>query len=428
MNKINVDLKAIIIPIFLKILKAISLNKYTHYWLRGGRGSTKSSFAALAIIICMMDDYKNGIHSNCVALRKVKDTLKDSVFENFNWAIEVLKVGHLWDSKISPTSITFIPSGQKILFRGADKPKKIKSTKFKKGYCKYIWYEELDEFTGMEEIRNINQSLMRGGRDYCVIYTYNPPKQLSSWVNIESECIRKDRLVVHSTYKDIPIRKGIIWLGRQFYIEVKELRLKNFKAYEHEYLGKQVGVEGIIFPNVVLEEITDKQIEQFDNNNKRRGLDWGYSLDPAHYGEMYFDRKRMDLYIYFEIHQIRLSNKKLFEMISRQNKMNGLITCDSQEPKSIQEGKDNGLRIKGAKKGPDSIDYGIKFLQDLNKIIIDSQRCPNTAREFKLYELQKDKNGNYINRYPDKDNHSIDMCRYALEDDMKNNANDCGIT
>jgi PBSX family phage terminase large subunit len=109
--------------------------------------------------------------ANTVVLRKVKDTLKDSVFEQLQWAIDALKVGNYWDAKHSPLELTYKPTGQKIIFRGADKPKKIKSIKFSKGYCKFIWYEELDEFSGMAEIRNINQSLMRGGPEYFAFYS-----------------------------------------------------------------------------------------------------------------------------------------------------------------------------------------------------------------------------------------------------------------
>jgi phage terminase large subunit len=135
---------------------------------------------------------------------------------------------------------------------------------------------------------------------------------------------------------------------------------------------------------------------------------------------MYFDRTRRKLYIYFEIHKVRLSNREAIRMIKEENTHNGLITCDSQEGKSIDELRVNGIYAKGAIKGPDSVDYGIKYLQDLEEIIIDPDRCPNTAREFTMYELERDKNGNFKSGYPDKDNHHLDLCRYALENEMRN--------
>ena len=110
--------------------------------------------------------------------------------------------------------------------------------------------------------------------------------------------------------------------------------------------------------------------------------------------------------------------RRAAEIIKRENPDNKIITCDSAEPKSIAEMKSYGLRVRGAKKGPDSVEYGIKFLQDLEEIIIDPRRCPNTAKEFLNYELGKDVRGNFKAEFPDKDNHSIDAVRYAMEDDM----------
>lgn len=142
-------------------------NKYTHYWLKGGRGSTKSSFIGIVIPLMIMLDAQNGIYSNAVAMRKVGDTLSDSVYTQILWGIEMLGVSDYWEAKVSPLKLTYKPTRQQILFRSCnnkDDYRKIKSTKFKKGFCKYLWFEELDEFFGMEEIRSIIQSLLRGRR------------------------------------------------------------------------------------------------------------------------------------------------------------------------------------------------------------------------------------------------------------------------
>ena len=388
--------------------------KYSSYWFKGGRGSTKSSFVALEIVLAIMRDSEKGILSNCIALRRYDKYCKDSIYEQFCWAIDILKVSHLWHFGLSPLSLTFIPSNQKILFRGADKPKKIKSTKFRVGFCKYIWYEELDEFDGVEPIRVINQSLIRGGDNVIVFYTYNPPKSNNNWVNVEAKKTRKDRLIHHSTYLNVPKK----WLGNQFYIEAEHLKTYNEQAYQHEYLGEQVGTGGEVFNNVTIREITTEEIENFDNI--KRGIDFGYAVDPFSYGVMHYDKKRKRLYIYFEIYEVGLSNTMAIEKIKIENKGNDLIVCDSAEPKSISQFNQLGLKVAGAKKGADSIEYGIKFLQDLEEIIIDDERCPNTAKEFLSYELEKDNNDNWKSRYPDKNNHSIDMIRYALELDIRN--------
>lgn len=187
----KIRLSELIAPSFYDLHTDIKNNRFTEYMIKGGRGSTKSSFVSIQIILGMMRDAAEGNITNAVAIRKVKDTLKDSVFEQLAWAIEKLGVDHLWHIPQSKLEITYLPTGQKILFRGADKPKKIKSTKVSKGYIKYIWYEELDEFFGPEEIRIINQSLMRGGDKFAVFYTYNPPKSSRSWVNQEAKYQKK---------------------------------------------------------------------------------------------------------------------------------------------------------------------------------------------------------------------------------------------
>ncbi|WP_410177081.1 PBSX family phage terminase large subunit [Thermoclostridium stercorarium] len=406
---VKVKLSELIAPSFYEIHNDIKHNRYTHYWLKGGRGSTKSSFVSIEIILGIMKDP----NANAVALRKVKDTLKDSVFEQLIWAIEKLKVSNYWDIKYSPLELTYVPTGQKILFRGADKPKKIKSIKVSRGYVKYIWYEEVDEFLGMEEIRIINQSLMRGGEQFVVFYTYNPPNKVNAWVNEEILIDRPDRKVHHSTYLTVPRD----WLGEQFFIEAEHLKKVNERAYRHEYLGEVTGTGGEVFTNVTARKISDEEIKAFDRI--RRGLDFGYAVDPAAYVVCHFDKTRRRLYIFHEVYQVGLSNRKLSELIKQENTSNKLVVADSAEPKSIAELRGYGINIRGARKGPDSVDYGIKFLQDLEEIIIDPERCSNTLREFVNYELEKDNNGNFKAEYPDKNNHTIDAVRYALEDDMK---------
>lgn len=405
-----VNLMDLIAPSFYSLHHRIKGHDFTHYWLNGGRGSTKSSFVSLEIILGMMKDPK----ANCVAMRKVGVNLKDSVFEQLRWAISALGVERHWNVKQSPLELSYIPTGGKILFRGADNPKKIKSTKFRQGYCKYIWYEEVDEFGGMEEIRTINQSLMRGGESFCVFYSYNPPKSQRNWVNEEMLKTRDDRIIHHSTYLTVPKE----WLGEQFFIEAEHLKSVNETAYNHEYMGEVTGTGGAVFANITLREISDEEIKGFDRI--ARGLDWGYATDPFHYTVNHYDKTRRRLYIFHEIQLVGLSNRKAAEMVKSENKNNALITCDSAEPKSIAEVSGYGLRVVGARKGPDSVDYGIKWLQDLEEIIIDQNRCPATAKEFYGYELESDNNGGFKAKFPDKDNHSIDAVRYSRESDMKN--------
>ena len=409
----EIKLSKLIAPSFYNLHSDIKSNSHTEYMLKGGRGSTKSSFVSIEIILGMMRDAANGQYTNAVALRKVKDTLKDSIFEQLSWAIEVLGVSDEWHIPQAKLEITYLPTGQKILFRGADKPKKIKSTKVKRGYIKYIWYEELDEFHGPEEIRIINQSLMRGGENFVVFYTYNPPKSSRSWVNHEAKINKPGRKVHHSDYLSVPKQ----WLGELFIADAEHLRKTNEQAYRHEYLGEEVGTGLEVFGNITLREITEKEIELFDRI--RQGLDFGYAVDPVVFEKMHYDKTRKKLYFFFEFSGLQISNSKLYEKIEQHSKY--LTIADSAEPKSIKELSGYGMSIKGAKKGPDSVEYGIKFLsQEIEEIIIDPNRCPRAAKEFINYALETDRNGEVRSNYPDRDNHTIDASRYALEDDMKN--------
>lgn len=404
----TVNLSDVIAPSFYDLHWHIQDGFYTHHWLNGGRGSTKSSFVAEEIILGIMDDPL----ANAVALRKVKDTLHDSVFEQLAWAIEVLGVEQYWHIPEAQLAMTYLPTGQKILFRGADKPKKIKSIKFKKGYCKFIWYEELDEFNGMEEIRMINQSLMRGGDKFTVFYSYNPPKSASNWVNAEAQLTREDRIVHHSNYLSVPPE----WLGSQFLLEAEHLKEVNPVAHEHEYMGEVTGTGGEVFGNVTCRTISDVEIEDFEVI--RQGIDFGYAADPFTFVRTAYNQKYRRLYIFDEVYQVKLSNLGAFNLVMPKNKNNEMIIADSAEPKSINELQQYGLRIKPVKKFGDSIDFGIKFLSEhIEQIIIDDRRCPNTAREFLNYELERDANGNFKAGYPDKNNHCIDAVRYGLNDE-----------
>lgn len=405
----EVSLKDLIAPQFYSIHWDILEGKHTHYKLYGGRGSTKSSFVSIEIIYGMMQDP----NANAACFRKVKDTLAESVFEQLLWAIDALEVSHLWKVTLSPLRLTYKPTGQRIVFRGCDDPNKSKSIKVRKGYFKYIWYEERAEFPGDEDERKINQSLMRGGDKYVVFYTWNPPKSLNSWVNQDVLEEREDTLCNHSTYLTVPRE----WLGEQFFIEAEELRKRKILAYRHEYLGEAIGNGGKVFDNIIIRKITDEEIVMFDKI--RQGLDFGFAADPLAYERMHLNKKQRRLYIFGEVYQTNLRSSKAVEYIKILNPENKIITADSEEPRSIDTFNELGLRVVGAKKGPGSVDHGIAYLSDdLDEIIIDPVRCPNAAREFNSYELEKDKNGNFKGGYPDKDNHSIDAVRYGLEGDI----------
>lgn len=349
-------------------------------------------------------------NANAAVIRKFGKYLKDSVFNQLKWAIDMLGVSDLWQVKNSPPELTYIKTGQKILFRGADSTTKLKSTKADKGYIKFVWYEELDEFGGADEIRSINQSLLRGGKDFCVFYSYNPPKSRRAWVNREALAVSEDTLIHKSTYLEVPPE----WIGQRFIAEAEHVKKTHPLVYQNEYLGEVTGTDSEVFTNITVRSITDDEIAGFDKI--KYGVDFGYASDPFVFLQCAYHKNR--LYIFDEIYKCGLSNVKAARLIGDRKISGGIIICDSAEPKSIRDFRERGLRVRGARKGPDSIEYGIKFLQSLDEIIIDRARCPNTEREFGDYELGRDQYGELRAEYPDKNNHTIDAARYALEEEI----------
>lgn len=394
---------------FYEIHRAIRAGRYTHYWMKGGRGSGKSSFLAIELIFGLLQDEQ----ANAVVLRKVAANLRDSVYEQVCWAIGVLGADAEWERRVSTMELVRRRTGQRILFRGCDDPRKLKSIKFPQGYAKFIWYEEADEFNGMAELRSINQSLMRGGKTFSVFYSYNPPKFARSWVNLAEAEVRADSIWHHSTYLDLPLE----WLGAQFLAEAAYWKRVRPEVYRHEYLGEVTGSGGEVFRNVTLREIGAEEIATFDRIS--RGLDWGYAVDPLHYTVNHYDKTRRRLYIFFELRARGMSNRRLAEEIRRENPHGREVICDSAEPKSIAEMRELGVAAIGAKKGPDSVYYGIKWMQDLEEIIIDPKRCPQTAREFCAYSYESDGRGGWRAAFPDRENHAIDAVRYSRENDMR---------
>jgi PBSX family phage terminase large subunit len=397
---------------FSDINRAIDDRDYREYYLEGGRGSTKSSFISEKIIELL----ENNPRMCAVVLRKVKDTLKDSVFAQLEWAIDTLSEtypnlkDHYKLTK-SPLEITNTKTGQVIYFRGADDYGKIKSLKTPKDmYVGITWYEEFDQFAGMMEVRKINQSLIRGGDDFIQFYSYNTPASSQHFVNIEKIVPKDSRLVHLSDYRTVPKK----WLGQAFIDEAMFLKEVNEKLYENEYLGLMTGVGGNVFENVELREITNDEINTFDYIYQ--GIDWGYFPDIFAWIKCCYNSSQKVLYIFDEFTVNKMSNADVWEHLKNDKKVteDDLIIADSAEPKSIGDFRMYGACIKGAEKGAGSVEYSMKWLSSLAKIVIDQRRCPVSAQEFSTYEYQQDKDGNYISGYVDADNHCIDATRYAL--------------
>jgi len=405
-----VKLSKALAPAFWSLHRDIQQHGHTFYWLKGGRGSGKSSFISLEILLVLLRHKDR----HAVILRKVGRSLKTSVYAQIQWAIERLGLMDtgLFICKKSPLEIIYRPTGQILYFFGVDDPMKIKSIKPPNGYIGIVWLEEADQFLGMDEIRNLNQSLLRGGKEYIEFVSFNPPKSRDHWINAELFVDDAARLVHASTYRDMPVA----WLGEQFFLEAEKLKAHNERAYRHEYLGEATGTGGAVFENVADRRMTDAEIAAF--GRVYHGLDFGFAVDPLAFLSCAYDRKREDVYIFEEIYEQRLSNSRATARIRPLAGQN-VIYADSAEPKSIAEMKGLGLRIFGARKGRDSVAHGIKWLQDRAHIYIDKVRCPHTYREFVTYAYERNREGQFISAYPDRNNHTIDAARYALGEVMR---------
>lgn len=408
----KVKLSSLMPKAFHPVWKAAINPNILNVVCKGGRGSGKSSDIAHTIVQMIMR-----YPVNAVGIRKFDNTIELSIFEQVKWAIEEQGVTHLFKVNKSPMRITYRPRGNYIVFRGAQEPERIKSLKSAEYPFAIAWIEEIAEFKTEDEVTTITNSLLRGeledGLFYKFFYSYNPPKRRQSWVNkkYESHIQPANTYVHHSTYLDNP------FISKQFAEEAEAAKERNEMRYRWEYLGEAIGSGVVPFDNLNFRTITDDEMASFDNI--RQGVDWGYGVDPVSFGRWHYDKKRNRLYAMDEFYGVKKSNRELANWILSKGYNDFPITADSAEPKSIDEVKTYGIRIKGAKKGPGSVEYGEKWLDDLDEIIIDSNRTPNTAKEFENIDYQTDKDGHPKAKLEDKDNHSIDQVRYACEQDMK---------
>lgn len=409
-------------PIYAMIRDAI----YDEIWLIGGRASTKSSLIALAIISGMVVDHD----ANCVALRKVGDTLRDSVHSTLLWAIDALELTPHFHSTQNPPRLFFKPTSQQVVMRGMDDKRKLKSIKFRIGYAKFLWCEELDEFSGMDEIRSIAQSVLRGGPIFVQLMSYNPPRDPASWVNEEAKRRKTGRFVSHSTYLDVPAH----WLGPKFIADAENLKFNHPELYEHEYMGNPVGnVERIVFwDKWEIKDFPEPLEKEIVQGRFFFGADWGY-IHPTALMRCFI--KDQCLWIDYEAYQTKVEIPQipaLFDTIPRSRDFR--IWADSALPATISYVKMNGFRnLESVKKSTKNdkpeektskenyVVDGVNYLRGAFKKIYVHPRCVNMAKEFSLYRYAIDKNtGVILPDLIDENNHAIDALRYALSDYIRN--------
>lgn len=391
-------------PQFLPTWQKIMRGEADEALEKGGRGSTKSSFCSIGIgkLLQMHPD------CNAVCIRRVGNTLRTSVYAQMQWALDQLEPG-VWKCTVSPMEMTNRNTGQKILFFGLDDPGKLKSIKLPHGYIGILWFEELDQYDGPEQIRNVEQSCLRGGDFSFTFKSFNPPASPRNWANRYALEVRDRKIIQHSDYTMVPQE----WLGRRFIDDAEDLKKRNPIAYNHEYLGEVTGCGKEIFANIKAERIDPSRFER-----KYHGVDWGWYPDPWAYNCMSYDAARKTLYIYDELTRRRTRNEDTFKLLQERKVMadpeTERLTADSAENKSCGDYTEWGITCLPAIKGPNSIGQGIKWLQSIT-IVIDPEKCPDTLKEFTEYEYDADKNGDPLPGYPDHDNHHIDAVRYACE-------------
>ena len=417
MEELILDVNDAIAPIYFPIMDDILDHNHVHYVFKGGRGSTKSSFISEMIPLLII----NHPNVHCIVFRKIGNTIKNSVWSQVVWGIDKWGLRDYFQiPKTIANPIVYKPTGQQILFMGLDDPNKVKSVKLPFGYIGITWFEELDQYQGEKEIRKVLQSTMRGGTMFWDFRSFNPPISNLNWANqyAADALSRENTLVMSSDYTQIPEE----WLGQAFIDEAEDLKETNPRAYEHEYLGIPVGTGGNVFENVEPLYMNDAFIETFDRIYS--GIDFGWYPDPFAFTKVHVDISRRNIYIFAEYRCNKQSNRQVFEKLYHELTYCGrpfmtpdeIVTCDSAEPKSISDLKSYGAYgARPAKKGADSVQYSMKWLQSLNHIYIDPKRCPETYKEFIEYEYERDKDDEVVSGYPDANNHSIDSVRYGLE-------------
>lgn len=399
MNK-TVDISTKVLPSFYK-----PWNSSARYqMMTGGRGSGKSVFLSTRLIYHMM---KYPL-SNAVVIRKHYSLHRNSTFASIQSAIDSLGVSHLWVSTLSPLSFTYKPTGQQILFKGLDKEGSIKSITVPHGVLDIAWVEESTNITDESTFNTMDLSLrgvMPDGYKIQIWLSTNPASQYH-WIYkrfIENPDPFTD--VFTSTYLDNPYLSDA---DRNLFEYLKE---NNPTRYAVEGLGEWRSQEGLIFNNWQVTEFNPNDLIGYRFNEKSDfehlvGIDFGFSNDPTAIVSVYVDKYARELYIADETYELHLTNPDVLERIIRMGERSSRIIADSAEPKSIQELRNLGLSVKGVKKGNDSIEYGIKLLQEY-KIFIQPS-CKNTVGEFSSYAYDE-KTGKPM----DMMNHAIDAIRYV---------------
>jgi len=384
--------------------------------IKGSRGSKKSTTTAMKIIYKMME-YPL---ANALCVRRYDVTHKDSTYAQLKWAINRLGVAHLWKASLSPLQIEYIPTGQKILFRGMDDPQSIASITLEKGFICFVWIEEAFQITKESDFDKLDLSI-RGelppGYFKQFILTFNPWDS-HHWLKKRFfDAPDDDTLALTTNYMCNE------FLGQDDLAVYERMKRTSPRRYAVEGLGDWGITEGLIYENWEVKNFDWqwKLFNEYDNYGQlvytpRFGMDFGFSIDPTTVICILTSVERKEIWIFDEIYRYRMSNADIVKAVREKELHKQKIVADSEDPRTINELQLLGLnRIVGAKKGPDSVRAGIQKLQDY-KIYVHPT-CENTIRELSNYCWKKDKFDNPMPvPAPDGYDHLLDALRYATED------------
>jgi len=393
---------------------------YKDFWLfkgryrivKGSRASKKSKTAALWFIYKMMENPE----ANTLVIRKTFRTLKDSCFTELKWAISRLGVIQHWKVTESPLEMVYIPTGQKIYFRGLDDPLKVTSITVDVGSLCWMWLEESYEVMKEADFDMIDESIrgqVSDGLFKQITMTFNPWNE-HHWIKARFFDAAPDPDILAKTTN----YQCNEWLDDADRKVFENMRLKNPRRYRVAGLGEWGIVEGLIFENFREERFNLDEIKKIKGIRSVFGLDFGYTNDPSALFCGMVDLTAKKLYVFDELYKPGLSNEAIADELTKMGFRKERITADSAEPKSIDRLREIGIsNIRAARKGKDSVNNGIDYLQDFE--IIVHPDCVNFLTEISNYTWDEDRFGKKINKPIDDFNHLMDAMRYGMEEHIK---------
>lgn len=374
--------------------------------VKGSRASKKSSTQSLKVIMEIMENP----YVNWLVVRKTERTLRDSCFAQLKWAMRQLKVERYFKCSVSPLEITYIPTGQKILFRGLDDPLKVTSITVEVGALCRLWIEEAYEIMSEDAFNRLDESIrgqLPNGMYHQVVLTFNP------W---------SDRHWLKKRFFDEPSENVLAlttnymcneFLGESDLALFEEMK-KNPKRYKVAGLGEWGVVDGLVYENWKEQDFSIDEVRKLQGVKAIFGLDFGYTTGPTALFCGVVDAAERRLYVFDELYERALTNRAIAERVQRLGYAKEAIIADCAEPKSITELREFGLtRARASKKGADSILNGVQRIQDYE--IIVHPRCVNFLTEISQYQWEKDRFGKYTGKPEDDNNHLMDAMRYAFE-------------